>query len=236
MYGIVVQRMVMKNELGRLIAEQAADMAGTHGVLGDRRYRSQSPKTAGRGKFEQAETTRLSWCERHRGDHQDRERLAEGAELTARREAHLRRYPFRTRRERRIYELHAAGMPAIGIAKRMHRAKLAIQVVIWRVERSIYADAQVFTFPALRVWQYWLLGWAPGSIAQRCGVSTEDVEQVVREAIREWRRAAPSPAELLPLCSAAWRANLGNLTPAAVLKAGQRNPDIAEMLTNLGLA
>jgi DNA-directed RNA polymerase specialized sigma24 family protein len=218
-YCMVVQRMVMRNELRAVIAEQAADMAGE-------RF------------FDQGEwRTRFR---RTRANHPDADQVAEGADVTAHREALLEGYHFRTRRERRIYELHAAGHTDGAIAKRMKRAKGAVQRVIHRVERSIYGDAMVHSFSALRVWQHWLHGKEPSDIARRCGVSVGDVDQVVREAIREWRRRPPSSRLGVLImaddgCDAGFVAKLGNLTPAAVLAAAQRDPEIAEMLQRLGL-
>lgn len=222
LYRMVVQRMVMTNELKRLIAEQAADMAGEpHGSRGDR------------VKGIMRSDTRCM-----------DEQLFYGTELTARREELLANYPFRTRRERRIYELHASGTPAAEIAERMHRSKGCVLRVIWRVERSIYDGPQSPTFTdlgQLRVWQYWLHGWAPSHIARRCGVMTDYVDQVVRDAIRRWRRApAPNPGAALwdyltPGFDQDFIDKLGNLTPADALEVAQRHPEIAEMLQRLGL-
>lgn len=228
--------MAMKNELRQLIAEQAADMAGTHGALAPVREKRADHGGYSQNKLE-TETT-LSWCERHRDNHQDADDLAAGAELTAHREALLATYHFRTRRERRIYQLHAEGMPASEIAERMHRAKSVVLRSIWRVERSVYSAAVMHTFSDLRVWHYWSEGWCPAHVARKCNVSVVYVNSTVRAAIREWRKCAPVSPSLLSAfldCDGEFVGKLGDLTPAAVLDAAQRDPEIAEMLQRLGL-
>lgn len=206
--------MTIRNELRRLVAEQAVDMLGT--------------------RVDHSEGE--EWTPRHRATHQDARRLEEGAALTARREELLRTYPFASARERRTYELHAVGMPDIGIAKRTHRSKSVVQRIIARVERSIYADAVVPYSPGFRVWQYWLQGWCECHIAIRCALPADYVRGVVEGAIRSWRRTPPTaPQAMAVLCRDEFVTALGALTPAAALEAAGRDPELAEMLERLGL-
>jgi hypothetical protein len=201
----------MKNELATLIAEQAADMAGT--VSGSRGDRVKG--------IVRSDTRRM-----------DRQ-LAEGAELTAHREALLARYPFRTRRERRIYRLHAEGLTDREIAKRMHRTKVVTQRLIAKVERSVYIEAYV-PLHHIRVWSYYLQGWHECHIARRCSCPPEYVREVVTGAVKGWRnRHPPESMEYATACDEGFLARLGSLTPSAVLEAAQRDPELAEMLTSM---
>jgi hypothetical protein len=161
------------------------------------------------------------------------EQLVQGAEILARREAFLEHYEFRTRRERRIYELHVSGLSDEAIARRLRRSKKSVQVMINRVERSTYADALV-PMPDGRVWHYWLQGWTPAQIAPRCRTTREYVGQVVEKVIREWRRTPPAePQVFVSDVDPVFLAKLGDLTPDAVLEAAQRDPELAAMISRL---
>ncbi|HEY6854063.1 MAG TPA: hypothetical protein VI139_07445 [Gemmatimonadales bacterium] len=171
-------------------------------------------------------------------------RLAEGAEMQARREAILERHRFPSAAERRLYRDFVAGK----LSRRQMRSSWKAYAVIHRAERAHLAEhTHRLRLQGLdaSVWRMWCNGQAVSQIrhnlahnyAKPVHMELEAVEAVVDRIVREVRALPTESADqMAERADRDFVAKLGDLTPEAVLKAARKSPDLAHMLVRLGYA